>query len=67
MLVVMQHAYNMHVLYLCCQLHGQQQPSLQLTSSAAWTRASQQMLLQYCVTYSVYGCHVVSMRGLIVL
>ncbi len=61
MLLVLRHAYDMHALYLCCQLHGPQQPSLQLTSSAAWTRASQQMLQRYCVTYSAYGCHVVSM------
>ncbi len=33
MLVVLEHAYNMHAMFPCC--HGQQQPSVQLTSSAA--------------------------------
>ncbi len=33
MLVVLEHAYNMHAMFPCC--HGQQQPSVQLTCSAA--------------------------------
>ena len=67
MLVVLRQAYGLasclqHACPVpCWQVHGQQQPSLQLTSSAAWTRASQQMVQFYRVTYSVYGCHVVSM------